>query len=124
MRKACVPKKKFGEKNTAKYEAGDHGLLKRYTDKKNSSYSLHEQMVETKAWKKLRGIKDQIRSRLSKTQTETVENLLARYNRLAGKEYTRQHNNVIMMSTVQWCIQESIIPEGVTRYEPNKAMKR
>ena len=122
--KGARAQKKFGEKNTAKYEAGDHGLLKRHTDKKNSSYSLQEQMVETKAWKKLRGIEDQIRSRLSKTQTETVENLLARYNRLAGKEYTRQHSNVLMMSTVQWCIQESIIPEGVTRYEPNKATKR
>ena len=58
-------------------------------------------MVETKAWKKLRGTEDQNRCRLSETQREPVQNLLARYNRLAVKEYTRRHNNALMVLAVQ-----------------------
>ena len=65
------------------------------TEKNNDSrkmaaiFSLQGQMVETKAWKKLRVTEDQDRCRSSRSQRETVQHLLAEFKKLVGKEYTR-----------------------------------
>ena len=61
------------------FDKDDHGWLKCNTDprKTASIYTLQEQMIETNAWKKMRGLVDQDKCRLCGEFGETVQHLLA-----------------------------------------------
>ena len=75
------------------FDKGDHDWLKCNTDarKTASIFTLQEQMIETKAWKKLRGLADEDKCRLCGAFRETVQHLLAGCKKLAGSEYVRRH---------------------------------
>ena len=65
------------------------------TLKTGAVFSMLEQMVETMAWKKMRGLSDNDQCRLCPKQKETVQHLLARCEKLASTEYVRRHNNAL-----------------------------
>ena len=64
----------------------DYGWLKCNTGpaKIAAVFSMQEQMVETMAWKKMRGLK---RCRLCRKQKGTMQHLLAGSKKLASTEY-------------------------------------
>ena len=59
-------------------------------------------MIETRAWKKLRGLIDDEMCRVCGKTKETVQHLLAGCKKLAGTEYARRHNNVLKVLAVWW----------------------
>ena len=85
--------KKLKSEIPLKYDEEDYGWLKRDTDprKTASIFNLQEQMVETRAWKKSRGLIDDEMSRVCGKTKETVQHLLAGCKKLAGTEYVRRH---------------------------------
>ena len=73
---------------------------------------MQEQMVETRAWKKARGLQvESAKCRLCGKFDETVNHLLAGCTVLAGKEYLRRHNNALMILAVEWAKKEKILKE-------------
>ena len=64
---------------------------------------MQEQMVETRACKKARGLCEKF--------DETVNHLLAGSTVLARKEYLRRHNNVSMILAVEWAKRDKILKE-------------
>ena len=79
-------------------------------------FSLQEQMVETRAWKKLRGLIDDKMCRLYRKTKDTVQHLLAGCKKLAGTEYARRHNNASKVLAVWWAIKKGLLPEGTKWY--------
>ena len=60
--------------------------------------NMLEKMIETKVWKVARGLTcDNVKCRVCGEQEETVEHLLAGCKMLAGSEYTRRHNQALMI---------------------------
>ena len=80
--------------------------------KKASIFILQEQMIETKAWKKMKGLTDQDKCRLCGECKETVQHLLAGRKKLAGSEYVKTHDNALKVLVVQWAITNGLLPEG------------
>ena len=85
-------------------DAKDHGWRERNTDLRETAsiFSLQEQIVETRAWKKLRELTDDETCRLCGETKETVQHLLAGCKKLPGTEYVRRHNNALQVLAV-WC---------------------
>ena len=81
-----------------------------------SIFALQEQMIETKAWKKMRGLVDQDNCRLCGECKETVQHLLAGCKKLAGSEYVRRHDNALKVLAVQWAIDNGMLSEGTKWY--------
>ena len=73
-------------------------------------------MIETKAWKKLRGLADEDKCRLCGAFRETVQHLLAGCKKLAGSEYVRRHDNALRVLAVHWAIDNNLLPEGTKWY--------
>ncbi len=73
-------------------------------------------MIETKAWKKMRGLVDQDKCRLCGESRETVQHLLAGCKTIAGSEYVRTHDNALKVLAVQWAIDNGLLPEGTKWY--------
>ena len=101
-----------------KYDEDDYEWLKSNTDPRKTAaiFALQEQMVETKAWKKLRGLIGDNRCRLCGDQRETVQYLLSRCKKLAGSEYVRCHNNALKVLAVKWAMKKGLIPEETKWY--------
>ena len=78
-----------------------------------------EQMIETRAWKALRGIEiESEKYRLCSDKGETVHHLLAGCKVLAGNEYVRRHNNALMMVfAVEWRKEAGLLEESVVWYK-------
>ena len=94
--------KNFGEKKmqseiTSGYTKEDYGWLKCDTDprKTASIFTMVEQMVETRAWKKIRGIAETYSCRLCGERKETVQHLLSGCKKIAATEYVRRHDNAL-----------------------------
>ena len=102
----------------SKYEDGDYEWLKSNTDPRKTAaiFTLQEQMVETKAWKKLRGLTQDDNCRLCGVQRETVQHLLSGCKKLAGSEYVRRHNNALKVLAVKWAMEKGLVPEGTKWY--------
>ena len=100
--------KKLQSEIQLKYDEEDYGWLKRNTDprKTASVFSLQQQMVETRAWKKLRGLIDDEMCRVYGETKETVQHLLAGCKKLA--EYVRRHNNALKVLAVWWAVKKRI----------------
>ena len=73
-------------------------------------------MIETKAWKKIKGLVDQDKCRLCGEFRETVQHLLAGCKKLAGSEYVRRHDNALKVLAVQWAIDNGMLPSGTKWY--------
>ena len=80
----------------------DHDWLKCNTDPRKiaSIFSLQEQMIETKAWKKMRGLVDQDKCQ----HLLAGQHLLTGCKKIAGSEYVRRHDNALKVLAVQWVI--------------------
>ena len=100
------------------FEKDDHDWLKCNTDpgKTASIFAMQEQMVETKVWKKLRGLVDQDKCRLCGEFRETVQHLLAGCKKLAGSEYVRRHDKALKVLAVRWAVDNGLLPEGTKWY--------
>jgi hypothetical protein len=76
------------------------------TDRRKAAsiFNLQEQMVETRAWKKMRGLIENDKSRLREEYKETVQHLLAGCQKISKTEYVRRHDNALKVLPVQWAI--------------------
>ena len=88
------------------YGDRDHGWLECNTDRRKTAsiFSLQEHMIETRAWKKMRGLVEQDNYKLCGSQGETVHHRVAGCSKLASTEYTQRHNKALMILAVQWGI--------------------
>ena len=75
----------------SRYSKDDYEWLKCNTDprKTSSRFALQEQMIETRAWKKIRGLVVDDKCRLCGEYRETVQHLLSGCKKLAGSEYVK-----------------------------------
>ena len=76
-------------------------------------------MVETMAWKKMRGLSDNDQCQLFRKQKETVQHLLAGCEKLASTEYVRRHNNALKMLAVRWAINNGVLPPNTKWWNEN-----
>ena len=82
--------------------------------KVGSIINLQEQMVETRSWKKNRGLEVETDlCRVCGKYRETIHHLLAGCECLAGKHYLKRHNNALLGLAVAWAKQEGLL-EGDT----------
>ena len=92
------------------YSGKDSGWFKCNTDprKRSSKFALQEQMIETRAWKKIRGLMKFDKRRLC---SRHVCHLLSGYKKLLGTEYVKQLNNILKVLTVNWGVKNGLLPE-------------
>ena len=43
---------------------------------------------------------------------DTVQHLLAWFQKLAVTEYIKRHDNIFKVTVVQWAVKKGIVPEG------------
>ena len=100
------------------YGEDDFGWLKCNTDprKTSSIFALQEQMIETKAWKKIRGLVDDDSCQLCGEHRETVQHLLSGCKKLAEMEYLKRHDNALKVLAVKWAIKNGMLPEDTKWY--------
>ena len=79
--------------------------------------TMLEQMVETRAWKKSRGLIEDGRCRLCHQFSETVEHLLAGCSKLAGSEYLSRHNRVLLMLAIVWAKKFELVDRETIWYQ-------
>ena len=115
--------KTFGEKKMqskipAGYTKVDYGWLNCSTDPRKTAaiFSMQEQMVETRAWKKLRGMGETDVCRLCGEAKETVQHLLSGCKKLAATEYLRRHDNALKILAVEWGKREGLVAEKTAWY--------
>ena len=75
-------------------------------------------MIETSAWKEVRGLTENSQSRLCKEQRETaVQRLLAGCKILASSEYLVRHNRALMVMAVVWAKEQNLLDQNVKLYQ-------
>ena len=77
---------------------------------------LQEQIVETRAWKKTRGLVECDKCRLCGEHRETVHHLLSGCKKLAGTEYVKRHNNTLKVLAVKWATENGLLPKDTKWY--------
>ena len=99
------------------YSEEDSSWLKCNTyPRKTSIFTLQEQMIETRAWKKIRGLVECDKCRLCGEHRETVHHLLSGCKKLAGTEYVKRHNNTLKVLAVKWAVENGLLPEDTKWY--------
>ena len=73
-------------------------------------------MIETRAWKIIRGLIAEDMCRLCGEQRETVQHLLSGCKKLAGTECLRRHDNTLKVLAVKWASESGLLPENVKWY--------
>ena len=73
-------------------------------------------MVETRTWKKVRGLTENNQCRVCKEQQERVEHILAGCQMLASNECLARHNRVLMMMAVAWAKEKNLLDQNVKWY--------
>ena len=76
-----------------------------------------EQMVETRAWKEIRGLIENGQCRVCKEQRETVQHLLAGCKMLASSKYLARHNRALMVMAVAWAKEQNLLDQNVKWYQ-------
>ena len=117
-RKRTFAKEALQSEIPSKYDEADYGWLKcnTYPRKTVSIFALQEQMVEPRAWKKIRGHIEDDKCRLCGEYRETIQHLLSGCKKLAGSEYVKRHNNTLKDLVVTWAVEMGIMPEGTKWY--------
>ena len=84
-RKESFKEKELQSEITSKFKKEDYRWLEGDSDPRKmvGIFNMQEQMVETRVWKKMRGISDIYNYRLCGERKETVQHLLARCKKLA-----------------------------------------
>ena len=78
---------------------------------------LQERMIETRYWKKVRGLEVVTdRCRLCDKFRETVDHLLSGCEKLAGTDYMKRHNNALMVLAVEWAKITKLVPDDTKWY--------
>ena len=93
-----------------------------YPGKTAAIMTLLEQMVETRSWKEVRGLTDDVSYRIctqhSCTQhSETVEHVVAGCTKLAKNEYLTRHNQALMILAVASAKQQELMGQEAIWYE-------
>ena len=68
-------------------------------------------MIETKVWKKTRGLVDDDKYRLCGEHRETAQHLLSGCKKLAGSEYVKRHDNTLKVLAMKWAVENGLLPE-------------
>ena len=86
--------------------------------KVSSIISMQEQMVETKAWKRNRGIAvENDKCRLCGQCAEGVMHLISGCRCLAAREYLTRHNNVLKILMTAWCKENELMKDDEPWYK-------
>ena len=103
------------------YSEEDSDWLKCNTDSRKTSsiFALQEQMIETKAWKNIRGLVECDKQRFCGGQREIVHHLLFECKKLVGTEYINRHNNTLKVLAVNWAVENGLLPEDTKWYTAN-----
>ena len=110
--------KELQSKIPKQYGDEDYGWLKWNTDprKTSSIFALQEQVIETRAWKKIRGLVKDDKCRLCGEHRETVQHILSGCTKLAGSEYVKRHDNALKVLAVKWAIENGLLPAETKWY--------
>ena len=84
--------------------------------KTSSIFALQEQMIETRAWKKIRALVEDDKCQLCGEHRETVQHILSGCTKLTGSEYVKQHDNALKVLAVKWAIENGLLPAETKRY--------
>ena len=77
-------------------------LEQNFTPRRTSTIkSMIEQMIETRAWRNVRGLTENSHHRLFKEQ-ETVQHFLAGCKMLARSKYLTRNHKAVMVMAVVW----------------------
>ncbi|XP_068739641.1 uncharacterized protein [Montipora capricornis] len=76
-------------------------------------------MIETKAWKKTRGLVDDDKCRLCGEHRGTVQHLLSGCKKLGGSEYAKRYDNTLKVLAGKWAIEKGMLLEETKRYAVN-----
>ena len=88
--------------------------------KTSATFASQEQMIETRAWKKIRGLIDDDKCQLCGEHRETVQYLLAGCKKLAGSEYIKRHDNTrVKLPAVKWAIENRLLNDKTRWYAVN-----
>jgi len=101
-------------------DEGGHEWLKCNINPKKvgAIINMQEQMVETRAWKKNRGIDIQTdKCRLCGKCSEGVLHLASGCQLLAGTDYLNRHNNVLKVLMTAWAIENKLLEEDQCWYK-------
>ena len=82
-----------------------------------SIIQLQERMVETRAWKKNRGLVENDSCRLCGKFSESLDHLLSGCEKLAGDENLKRHNNALMVFATEWAKNLELLGKNVKWYE-------
>ena len=74
-------------------------------------------MVETRAWKEVRGITENSQCRLCTEQRETVQQLLGGCKMLTISEYLARHSRALMVMAVAWAKGRNLLDQNVKWYQ-------
>ena len=96
-------------------------------EKTSSIFQMSEQMVETKYWKKIRGIPtENDKCRMCGKYTENVQHILAGCEKIAGDEYLRRHNKALSVFAFELGRRNGLITEErwyKFKWEENKILE-
>ena len=71
--------------------------------------ALQEQMIETKVWKKIKGLVEDNKSKSCGEHRETMHHLLSGCKKLAGAEYVKQYNNTLKVIAVKLALESGLL---------------
>ena len=102
------------------YSKEDSGWLKCNIDprKASSIFALQEQMIETRAWRKIRELVQCDKCRLCGKHRETVHHLSG-CKKQVGTKYVKPHNNTLKVLAVKWAVENELLPEDTKWYTTN-----
>ena len=96
-------------------------------EKTSSIFQMSEQMVETKYWKKIRGIPtENDKCRMCGKYTENVQHILAGCEKIAGDEHLRRHNKALSVFAFELGRRNGLITEERWyrfKWEENKILE-
>ena len=85
-------------------------------------------MIETRAWKKIRGLVECDKCRLCGEHREIVHQLFSGCKKLLGKECVKRHNNTLNVLLVKWAVEYGRLPEdtkcSTTNWECGKVIEK
>ena len=102
------------------FDMESHQRLECNTDARKVSaiINMQEQVIETRGWKASRGLTVTTENcRLCDAYKETVMHILSGCKVLAGSDYLKRHNNVLMVLIVEWAKQESLLLSNSVWYK-------
>ena len=116
-------RKRFDEKKVQSeivsgYAEQLYGWLECNTDPKKTGaiFNMQEQMIENRAWKKLRGIGQVDICRLCGEQKGTLQHLLSGCKKLTVTDYIKRRDNALKIMAVEWGEKEGLLPEKTRWY--------